>query len=141
MCGSLQLALHTYSFYTKNIVYFAVSILGWIAFVAVYSTAYSVSHISTFFDFSGSGLHLLSQPIFWLIIPVVTVAALLIDVLCLSVNRVWQTPLSFDSVVQEWDRYGALFAFCARVVAAQLAMRLVAPQGLWQDTRCRSWVI
>ena len=104
----LQLALTMHSFYLRNVLYLVGSVCAWLVFSAAYSYAYQVSHIAALSDFSGVGIHLLGEPVFWLSIPVIVVASMLTDIVGASVSRFFFTPSLVDTVVQEYDRgYGS----------------------------------
>ncbi len=107
VCGVCsQLVQVTDMFNARFIAYVAISIASWLAFVLVYSFVYGITGTSSFRDFSMEGTHLLSQPAFWLLLPLVLVSVLLTDAVISLARRLWK-PLLLD-IVQEWDRCVAL---------------------------------
>ncbi len=100
----LQLVLVTYSFQLRTILAFVASILAWFGFVLAYSSAFALTGLSSVRDFAYEGYNVLSNPAFWLTVPVCVTLPLLLDFTVSRGRRYWWPKLL--DVVQEWDRYG-----------------------------------
>jgi hypothetical protein len=112
-----KLALEISSWHSHTYIAYAISGTLWIVFLAVYAAVFSFTGITATADISGIAAQLFRRPAFWLMLPLISGAALLPDALAHTISRLVFPDVT--SLVREWAAgHGRPLSLASLIAAA-----------------------